>query len=569
MCIFACFVLVFIHNYFILVYTEIRLRCYMSSIKWFHDHLREFLEERKITIKSLAANIHMDYLLMLSLVHGERNFDSEIADQVLSATLFDRSDKEELEHLYKTSYVDITDREKIEHIERMFLALYDTSLEKSHIANMYKNKYFEVRKGEKLEQVITIITSAIFSTYNNAVRDVLLSNKDQTMRMVFTLPPIDRLLHEMYHLILALRNCLTPKVKLSIIVQVIVDPNEKFENLVNFSKYIKYFTLNKFVQVKYEKKKNNQQYRVLIKDKIIEINEQATRAKIVAAENSDLLIKMFSDKKNLVGKIFDSIDLNEYIYGLTKKENYPIEDQYAIRHTLSSMSISSELFNRRIVNTLKTLKLKAFTGQNMHVVKKYSYRNKREEEKIINKTSRITQYISKIGIEEFVQTGILMDYYELIGVIDDFERVSMLYTTLARIQKGYDIRLFDEEAELKYPFLGVSRYFEVFLDSNELMVAKHINPKDCKAPPKNTVNFSANSLEYAIVIDDKEIIEAFKLFYRHIMDVVTEDRHMAYLFIRDLALKYYEESKDPEIQKVIEQIKLLDEEILEIELSVL
>ncbi|MBJ2356226.1 hypothetical protein, partial [Sphaerochaeta sp. S2] len=191
----------------------------MSSIKWFHDHLREFLEERKITIKSLAANIHMDYLLMLSLVHGERNFDSEIADQVLSATLFDRSDKEELEHLYKTSYVDIADREKIEHIERMFLALYDTSLEKSHIANMYKNKYFEVRKGEKLEQVITIITSAIFSTYNNAVRDVLLSNKDQTMRMVFTLPPIDRLLHEMYHLILALRNCLTPKVKLSIIVQ--------------------------------------------------------------------------------------------------------------------------------------------------------------------------------------------------------------------------------------------------------------------------------------------------------------------------------------------------------------
>lgn len=541
----------------------------MSSIKWFHDSLREFLEERKITIKSLAANINMDYILMLSLVHGERNFDSEIFDRILTSTLFDHSEQQILEHLYTTSYIDVVDREKIEYIEKMFSALYDTSLEKSHIANMYKNKYLEVRKAEKLEQVIDVISSSVFSVYNNTVKAVYQSGEKQRLMMVFALPPIERLLHEIYHLLLALKKCLIHQIDLMITVQVIVDPNDKFENLVNFSKYIKFFTLNDFVCVRYETKKNKQLYRVLLEDRLIEMNEQATRAKIIETENHEILIKAMNNQKNLVGKKFDSIELNEYMYNLTKRENYPFEDQYTIRHTLSSMSISSTLFNRRIINTLKSLKLKAFSGQNLQAVKKYNYRNKREEEKILNKSSRVSQYISKIGIEEFVQTGVLMDYYELIGVIDDYERISMLYTTLERIQRGYDLRLFDQEAELKYPFLGVTRFFEIFLDSNELMVAKHINPNYHKAPPKNTVNFSANSLEYAIVIDDKDIIEAFKLFYSHIMDVVSEDRHQAYLFIRDLAFKYYQASTDPDIQRVIEQIKLLDEEILEIELNVL
>lgn len=539
----------------------------MKEMKWFHNHLKEFLDEKKITIKAIAEEVDIDYIEMLSIIHGEKELEEKIFHQLMTSKIFSEDEKKYVFDVFKKYHVSLEERSQIAYVEKCLNGLYDTLLEKGLTSKLYKNKTVESKKQEKIELLMEQVTAAVLKAYNHKVRESILSGQTSDFFMEFSLPPIDRLLYEVYQLLGALDACIDDHInlKVSIKFNTLMEDGQHASNIVNLSKYIHFLTLNDSVTIHSERLHGEDSYYVLLPKQIIILNDQGTKCKLSETKNDDRLKRAVHNGHNVLGIKYNSVELNDHIYKLTKLGHYPKQSQYTMRYSLSSMSISNSMFKKRIVHTLKSLKLKAFTGAELVIFNKFGFRTKRELEKIRNPESRVAQYIPLQGIESFIKHGYLSDFYELAGSFEPEEIISMLYETLKRIHEGLDLRVFDMDLARDLPFLKVIEYFEIYMDCDQVMIAKHLDPKTSKPPENNLLNVSAKSIEYAIVIEDKEIVEAFKLFYQHIMDMICEDKFKSFMAIKQLALKYFTYSNDPEVLKILEQIIALDQETIEIQ----
>lgn len=543
----------------------------MANKKWFHNHLKQFLDEKGMTIKAFATEINVDYLQMLSIVHGEIDFTEEIFHHIITSKILSDEEKRYMMTTYTKHHVAIDKRERITYVEKCLNGLYNTLLEKGINSKMHSSSSLESKKYEKVELVMEQITSAVLNTYNHAVKDSLLNNHKSELCFEFSLPPVDRLLHEVYQLLQALEGCMDEKVKLIVSVKfnTVIKDGMKVSNIVNLSKYIRFLTLSDFVTLRSERLKADDGYYVLIPNRKIVLNEHGTKCKVSDVKSNDKLIRAVHSPNNILGKKFDSKSLNDYIYSLAKRDNYTNQNQYTLRYTLSSMSMTTELFKRRMINTLKALKLKAFNPSDLKVINKFAYRTKREFNKIRDPQSRVAQYIALEGIEDFIKSQRISDYYGLAGEFEPYEIVAMLYETLKRMHQGFEIRTFSLKDASELSFLEVVKYFEIFMDCGEVMIAKHLDPSKIDPPSKNLLNVSAPSIEYAIVIDDEEVIEAFQLFYEHVMDIICKDQYQSFEAIKTMTLEHFSQSIDPEIIKIVNKINALNHDTMTIEVKVL
>lgn len=89
----------------------------------------------------------------------------------------------------------------------------------------------------------------------------------------------------------------------------------------------------------------------------------------------------------------------------------------------------------------------------------------------------MTQYVCESGIEQVLKIGIVPDYSLASYVLNDLERLSLIYDCLKKVSLGYDLRLMPKGLKLKEPFMTLLISLN-FIKNNQWILVRSIPPNE-------------------------------------------------------------------------------------------
>lgn len=531
----------------------------MTSLKWFHDFFREFLGQKQITIKEIANGIGMEYNHFLNIIHGD-DIKNDVINDIISLPIFDNDDKLMIQNLFKQHYLKNSERSKVIYIEKMLMSLYETLVEQHAIEPFTNSHPSTTSRTSKIENVVHVINNEILKAYNNSIRESMTTGDKVKLEIHMHLPTVDKLLHGIYHYLKDLNQCLDKKINMHVFISIDYDEcacESKLACLLDFSKFIKFVTLSDFVTFKYVVKSNTKsKYFIVLPNTRLVINDKATQTAIYKGDQQDFLNKYIHTNSHNLAKKMTS---EEYFNYLVDKGNLH-SDIYSMTLSLNSLSVSPKLFNYRL-NKIKDKIDIDFSEEEKILLKKY---NERIYFKAANvedsKTSKI-HYVTKAGLLKFMDTCIINEFYEVVGELDQYEMISLIYKTLLISKYGYELRILDHDLEIKLPFINVLKYFDVHVDGDEVIITRSINTLKSSAP-EGLINLKGQIVEYAMVITDKAIVNTFKQFCKYALDRIAYPNNKSFDYLRKLANTYFGRSEIVEVKDILDKINHLDQEVL-------
>ena len=166
----------------------------------------------------------------------------------------------------------------------------------------------------------------------------------------------------------------------------------------------------------------------------------------------------------------------------------------------------------------------------------------------------MTQYICETGLEQVLKTGIVVDYSISAYVLNDLERLSLIYDGLVKVSLGYDLRLFPKNIKFKYPFLDIINFFELHQKNNQWILARSIPANEYL----NRKGIADSDFMYGIVVKEPYLVESFELFCKHILNYCTMGTINSVNRIKSLVGKYYGNHKDHHVKEIVHKIETFE-----------
>lgn len=506
----------------------------MSNIKWFHHFLNELLETKEVSYKEFANSIKVDYNRFLGVIHGS-NVDEELINTIAASEYFTEEETEKIKTIYRRDYLDQVSRKHLDYIERILGSLYETLLDQRTIQNSIQKKQSGIRASQ-VESVSHVATTELFKSYNQAIRKAILEKRVVDFEIYMHLPTVERLLHDVYNYLNALNNCIDPSINLKVTIAIDYDNNAseaRLDSLLCFSKFIKFFTLSEFIKITYiVKEAAKSKYFIAMENSRVEIGDQAQHATIVTGNQDEFLSKYIHDNIPLA-KRYSSKEYLDHI--LTRKVLN--QKTYILSSTINSMSVSSEIFDEYIVQETPI----------KGTFEKYQKRIQHQENLL--EDCQASHYITKSGLINLLDTSIVDEFYEIMGPLNQEQMLDVLYHTLTQMHGQYDLRLINFDLEDQLHFLNTLKYFTMIVEDDEVIIKRRL----CNYTSKNDdrINIDGQTLSYAIIIKDPEIVKATKLFFRHVLSRISLSKENTFDYIVELMNEYFGKKADENIEEIM------------------
>ena len=534
----------------------------MTKHTWFYETLKLILDEKKISINEYSKKTKISYVSLHRMLYGEQNISQKDFEKLMAVNIFSETEKEFLESSYKEFNISKDSRVRLDMVIQMMTCLNQT---------LNQDEMFVTHHSMDFKSSRTISSKKKIKQYiENSIYQFSSKSKDKIHMRFFINPDID-LIDGVYNALKALAGKVD-KEHLDIEFLFLFDSGSKIESklfgLQTFVSFIKLITLCDFVRISYLNQVgatefdtvNAFPYYIVIDQQVLLLNASGDQMIVIADDNKAYIayLKEFDkieNKRSLV-KNYTTPELSDYIYNLSISDKYIESKNYTLRYSLSTMNISNEMFAERIANTLKKRALKNFALKDLDIIKKFKVRLKEEDKKIQSAPGKVTQYVYVKGIIDFLENSILSDYAEIGGHFSNLEKLYFCRESLKNINYGYDLRLIKDDVIETYDFLNLSEHFEIYYDCDEVMIARYIDHDKAQLPMDGTIRLSADSIDYAVVIDFPEITEAFKLFYEEFLYRITLSPKESFDQIKSLALSMLSYDTPKEL-KVYNEIKTL------------
>lgn len=533
-------------------------------MKWFNDYLKEFLEEKGISVVQFSKEAKLNYAAMLKIIKGEQNPSKKHMSKIFEHPSLNEEEVTYLKAIYKESLITVEDKHKVEFAEQTLNRIYETIVETSSL-HMLKHTEKDQKQLTKVSDVCQNINEQIFKTYNLAVRKSLV-NPNYVFNMVIYLPPKEALIHEVYHTLSAINECNKDMVKLNVDILIDFYHPEMIKTLAymsNLPKYIQMVKLNDFVTVKcieaeILKLSELFPYGIIFEDSRILLNEDATE--YIVMVDDDVNYKLYNDGKyrKMDAVFFAAEDINDWLYDKVTSVNYLNYNDYTLRYSFNSLSLPGDVVKKRLKKSLLTLNLSSFSGMDLKMTSRFKTRLDRTEEKIKSGTGLMTHFLCIKGIQEFLDDGILRDYAEVVGAFSEIERLHVVKQALERMRVGYNLQLLNQNDLRTRNFLRVIEYFEIYTDDKELMIIKHFDKNKLNLPEKTPINFNGRCIEYAVSIKDSLVTESFKIFYKRVLSRIALSTESSFSRLQDMANATFGGHKDLKITALLAEINQMD-----------
>lgn len=507
----------------------------MSSIKWFHHFLIKFLNERDMTYKFISTGIGMDYNHFLCIIHGGDVTQATI-DEIKGLDCFTTEDKLELQRLYDMDYCNEETRKHIDYIEKMLMSLYESLIDQNSMHSVYQKNGLSQRHS-RVESVSYVLTTEILKAYNQSLKGAFEKGEIVDFEIYMHLPPVEKLLHEVYNYLSALNNCIDRFVNLKVTIAIDYDNNAceaRLDSLLSFSKFIKFFTLNDFVSFNYViKEASKSKYFIAMSDIRIEIGDKAQHATIIKDNQSAFLSKYMHTNCPLARR-YSNLEYIDYIL------DKPIKKVSMLTSNLNTISIDLDMFDYQDI----------CHKNEMELIDKYEKRLSDRSDFLEN--NQITHFITKSGLLKFLDTHVMEETFDVTGPLNDLQMISVLKKTLSLMQKNYNVRIIDFDREHDLPFLNVLRYFDLTIEDDEIIIKRKLCNYSYGDDKK--INIDGRTMDYAFIISDTDIIETVNLFFKHALERVVYSRELSFDYIKKLANTYFSSNKDVRIKQLLFEI---------------
>lgn len=518
------------------------------------ERFNAIVRSKDKTVKEIANEAGVNYARLLQVLKGRKRIKEKDLTNVLNHHLFSKEEVDEVLHLHRFTDVDEECRQRVVFFESVLMNLYKTVTEKDSLPTLISKGYESI---EPVQNSCELINDHIFLSYANKARLLLMKQTDATFKIDFYLPAIEPVLHEIYHTLNALIACFDKHLTIDIRFNIYVPENgtEAFlDALLNLVKYFKLTTLNaKLSMVGLQEPHIGEEgydYYVCLEDRRIWLNADATKSFVVHKEqdtffnsrkDSDLL--SFSEK-------FNTDDLNAYLFESIQQKQYMKSKMRNLRFSFNSLVFDHDLMKEVMENRVSA-STKSF--KEMHLLEAYQKRIDIGQKRL-KSNGDIKQYLCGAGIINFIQDGVLNDYAEFVGYLSEYERLLVIKNALEVVRETDSIRIILPEEGKKYEMLSVLRFFEIYLDLDQLMVIKHFRFKDLRFPKDGFYNIDGRTIKHALKFSHDQLIQAWLDYTDVFLASIATTQSGAIAFIENLIAQYYKDSKDPKVQAIVSEI---------------
>lgn len=553
----------------------------MQRLKWFNDIIIEYLEEKNLSLNQFSKTIKVPYASVHRMLHGQQNIGPKDVDKFLSPLVFSEFELKALGDAYKAYSITKEERQSIEMVRHMLENLNDTLGQKRFRqwqAPKEEGPLHQVVEGK--ESVAKTMSAAVLSRYNEALQKAKDEGVGQRLSLRFRLPIIEVFFMELYEAF----NYIEEKqvgtqwglVELDFQLLVTMDTSVKNENKVKnmkvYEAITKLLVFKAFLRIDYTAFHNSSdmdsyfiyQYYFIIGNTHITVYGDGESAVLFRGQGSEPgdVNRHYMEKHNSLpiagnmARTFDISGLNVHMLEMQNRKDYFTTDNYTLRFTLSSMVLPLEIMTIRLTRQLKRMNLKVLSQLAETVTQGYTKRVANEQKKIKSKKANVTHFYTEEGIEDIFRTGLVSDYYEILGSAEPYERALILVETLKQMNNGLDICLLTRETCIRNPFLQITKGFEIYMDVGDVMVARHLDRDKANILEDDAFNLVGKSIDYAIVLDQPIIVKALELFYNKILKRMAVPPDQSFQIIKDMGLQILESyESNPKIKKKLDIVR--------------
>lgn len=529
----------------------------MTNLKWFYERFHEIVKSKKIPVKNFAEKAHVNYARLLKILKGSKLINEWELRAVLSHEVFTDEERQELLHLHRIFSVGVEERINVEYMERLLNSFYDTIVEKDALAFQSK----ENPVTQQVADVCQMIDAEIMKSYYNKLKQCLLGRKDRVFRARFYLPSLEPVLHEVYHTLDAIKSCLNTQMSFEIVFYCSINQADligHLEQVLQISKYIKLVTLDEQITLQclteQPEAENGFSHFICFEDRKILLNDRATEGIVVLGEQEQAIKKSASLTNFAYTEQLEIKTLNDYLQNHKRMFTGEEMIHQSLRYSFSSLSFSPDLYKKGLLERIGVVAVKD------EVLNGFFQRIENIDQRI-REHEDIKQFVCAKGVETFLHNGILNDYAGIIGTFTAEERLMIVYSTLQKMQQGFQFRLIRPESATVHPFLGVIRFFEFSLDNNELLVVRHIRQRDLKMAMHGDLNLEGKSIEYVLKIKDPFVIKAWRLFTDTMLQFIAESTQWSFNYLKSCANQYFRTDSSREVQSWLKKINSLEMQI--------
>lgn len=514
----------------------------MTDIKWFHTQLKEAIDNNKMTIKGFCEKLDLNYLKILKVIRGQAFLEMEDLDRINHSKCFSNEELNGLNEAFKYTQISQAERQQIESIIRVLKSIYETVIEKNSFGHgLYENENISKVKNKMALE----INDQIYKGYTYALKEAFLKGKS-SFEFILFLPEMPEIINEVFHTVKAMMACLDKRVDWHIKC-ILLKPSEKeckeIDQMVSLSKYIKLAALSKCVEIFLldTAEKNKIKYGVYFENRTLFLNQVSEGFILEYKDKRDNFNNLKYEKNHVFEMYYDRSAFNSFVKETVESNGFLKYNQYSVRSYLSVVS-TGDTFKE---NQTKHDDL-AFAPIEIYL--------KKEKEILESKKIAMTQYICETGLEQVLKTGIVVDYSISAYVLNDLERLSLIYDGLVKVSLGYDLRLFPKNIKFKYPFLDIINFFELHQKNNQWILARSIPANEYL----NRKGIADSDFMYGIVVKEPYLVESFELFCKHILNYCTMGTINSVNRIKSLVGKYYGNHKDHHVKEIVHKIETFE-----------
>jgi hypothetical protein len=480
---------------------------------------------------------------MLKVLKGDCLLQESCFNRIIQSKVFSKEEIKKLEKSYSFININVEKRDKIIAVENILNSFYETITEKASL----ERRPLELKDENKfLMEMMLQINNHIYRSYTSALKEAFIKGK-ASFKIIFFLPIMPAMLHELYRTIKALMSCLDKRIDWRVQCMVLRDKSSsdcKEIQMLNISKYVKLSTLSKNIQVhtleNSEKTKVN--YGVYFQDRTLFFNTKANDLILEYGNHQNAFEGLDYKVNDLFKTYYDGASFNAYLSSLMATEQYVNNHHFGIRSYLSAVSIG---------DNFKKIHSHDFEKKPLEILDLYH----KKESKILSENKvKMVQFICERGIETLLNEGYIPDYRSTGEPMDEASRLALIYDALVKASLGYSLRIMPIEVRHEYPFMNLIQFFEMHQKGNHWILARSNPPKEFL----NKKEANNKGVMYAIVIEDPNLVESFELFCKHVIWHKTLNTDESVDRIKSLVVSRFENHEDFKIQYLKNKIKYFD-----------
>lgn len=539
----------------------------MKRLIWFNNLLEQFISDHGMSLNEFSKQINMPYAKLYRMISGTKLASEKDLQSIIQSGIFSEEEISALAAYHKDYNISQHELFSIDLILEVMenLKKNKTSTTFANTRDFDMTKDFDQLNPDCFRKHYTD-EDLIYECFSYAIRIHLRSMGDTQYLYVPTDSKFIDIMRDAFEEYVK-SDEYEAKVKCVLIIG--IDTFSKADtlnyNLAQLKNITKLVDYGHICEIKYMQTQNYMNmsefnvfpYYVSNSMRTLVLSEDLTTGLIFEEGESGLFYKnilklnLFED---LIGN-FTAEELNDYVISLQNKDCYLKVNNYTLRNGLTTISLPLRMSVIRLANTLKVKGKEFFSSTNMQMYKDFNARVKKEQEKnaVVNVT--VNHFILQSGIERFLFEGLLYDYLEILGRINEYERILMVRQNLQAINSGYQFRIIDQKVMEEFPELETIKHYEFYLESEEILLAKSLELEEADINEEGILRMDGRSIDYGLRIEQKDFYEAAVNFYERFVKRVALSVEDSFYRLQSLAIDAFKNTTDSSVKKELTAIK--------------